>query len=309
MENLQNLELKAALELFLKQNTDTFTFGRPEMYGKTGITLSQSDVKILFGVLADNKEKLRNLSLNGLGIKEIPKSIGQLSNLTSLSLIYNEIESLPDEVCDLKELHTLSLSNNRIKHLPEDIGKPEIIENPEQPKIDQPKIDQPKIEQPKKLTWIDLNENPIEKLPDSIIYLKNLEKLYLLNTGFVKKEKIDKEIIYQYDKKKIIELKEICEKVSEINHEPTFYNRKGEKFYTNPKIYIDGIGLNRNQNKNVLSKYDFEDIANGKAYPSPKSPKTKATKRKSLAVSRMSPSPSPSKKSRKSRKSRKTPTP
>ena len=166
MENLQNLELKAALELFLKQNTDTFTFGRPEMYGKTGITLSQSDVEILFGVLADDKGKLHNLYLNGLGIKEIPKSIGHLSNLILLSLIYNEIENLPDEVCDLKELQILSLSNNRIKHLPEDIGKPEIIEG---------------NEQPKKLAWIDLNENPIENLPDSITNLKNLEKLNNLN--------------------------------------------------------------------------------------------------------------------------------
>ena len=132
-----------------------------------------------------------------------------------------------------------------------------------------------------------------------------------MNTGFVKKEKIDKKIIYQYDKEKILKLKEICEKVSEINGKPTFYTRKGEIFYKNPKIYIDGIGLNRSQNKNVLSKYNFDNIIHGIPYPSPsspKSPKTKATKRKSLAVSRRSPSPSPSPKS-KTQKSRKTPTP
>jgi Leucine-rich repeat (LRR) protein len=285
MENLQNLELKAALELFLKQNTDTFTFGRPEMYGKTGITLSQSDVEILFGVLADNKEKLRNLSLNGLGIKEIPTTIGQLSNLTFLGLIYNEIESLPDEVCDLKELHTLSLSHNRIKHLPEDIGKPEIIENP----------DQPKIEQPKKLAWIDLNENPIENLPDSITNLKNLEKLNLMNTG-IKKEQTDK----------IEQLEQICKNTNNNS----YGTKKDKEFYRNPKIYIDGIGLKRNQNKNVLSKYDFENIIRGIPYPSPsspKSPKTKATKRKTLTTTRRS--PSPKSKTLKSKKSRKTPTP
>jgi Leucine-rich repeat (LRR) protein len=299
MENIQNPQLKAALELFITQDNKSFNFGSPETYKNYNINLSQSDVDNLFNVLIANKEKVHNLYLNGVGITNIPESLGELSNLILLSLIYNKIESLPDEVCALKKLQILSLSNNKITNLPEDIGKPEIIENP----------DQPKIEKPKKITWIDLNENPIENLPDSIKNLKNLEKLNLMNTGFVKKEKIDKKIIYQYDKEKILKLKEICEKVSEINGKPTFYTRKGEIFYKNPKIYIDGIGLNRSQNKNVLSKYNFDNIINGIPYPSPsspKSPKTKATKRKSLAVSRRSPSPSPKSKTQKSRK---TPTP
>jgi hypothetical protein len=276
MEKLQNLQLKTALELFLKQNTDTFTFGRPEMYEKTGIILSQSDIEILFGVLANNKEKLRNLSLNGLGIKEIPTTIGELSNLILLSLIYNEIENLPDEVCDLKELHTLSLSHNIIEHLPKLIGKLE------------------------KLAWIDLNRNPIENLPDSITDLKNLEKLYLMNTG-IKKEQTDK----------IEQLEQICKNTNNNS----YGTKKDKEFYRNPKIYIDGIGLKRNQNKNVLSKYNFDNIIRGIPYPSPSSPKTK---RKSLAVSRRSPSSSPktkrrtpspsSKKSKKSKNSKKTPT-
>ena len=273
MERIENNELKAALDLFLEQNTDTFTFGRPEMYEKTGIILSQSDIEILFGVLANNKEKLRNLSLNGLGIEEIPTTIGELSNLILLSLNYNEIKNLPDQVCDLKELHSLSLSHNRIEHLPELIGKLE------------------------KLAWIDLNRNPVENLPDSITDLKNLEKLYLMNTG-IKKEQTDK----------IEQLEQICKNTNNNS----YGTKKDKEFYRNPKIYIDGIGLDRNQNKNVLSKYNFDNIIRGIPYPSPSSPKSPKTKRKTPTTTRRSPSspktkrrtPSPS-----SKKSRKTPTP
>jgi len=269
MENIQNDKLKAALELFVNENTNTFTFGAPEMYGETGITLSQSDVELLFDLLAEKKEKLHNLYLNGVRIREIPKSIGQLSNLILLSLIYNKIENLPDDVCDLKELKILSLSNNKIKHLPERIGEL------------------------KNLTWIDLNENPIKNLPDSITNLKNLEKLTLLNTG-IKKKQTDK----------IEQLEQICKNTNNNS----YGNIKDKEFYRNPKIYIDGIGLNRSQNKNVLSKHDFDNIIRGIAYPSsPKTPKTKATKRKSLAISRRSPSPKSPKS--KTQKSRKTPTP
>jgi Leucine-rich repeat (LRR) protein len=268
MESIQNDKLKAALELFLNQNTHTFTFGRPEMYEKTGITLSQSDVEQLFDILVNNKEKLHELYLNGLGIKEIPTTIGQLSNLTTLSLIYNEVEKLPDEVCYLKELYTLSLSNNKISYLPENIGEL------------------------KKLNWIDLNRNPIENLPDSIINLKNLEKMNLMVTG-----------IKKTDVNKIEQLEQLCINASKSSNDTVkYYTRNGEIFYENPKISIDGIGSNRKQNKNVLSKHDFDNIIRGIRYPSPK-----ATKRKSIAISRRS--PSPKSKTLKSKKSRKTPTP
>jgi len=280
MKRIENNELKAALDLFLEQITDTFTFGIPEMYVKTGITLSQSDVEILFGVLENNKEKLRNLSLNGLGIEKIPTTIGKLSNLILLSLNYNKIKNLPDEVCDLKELHTLSLSHNRIEHLPEDIGKLE------------------------KLAWIDLNRNPIENLPDSITDLKKLEIMNLMVTG-----------IKETDVNKIEQLEQLCINASKSSNDIVkYYTRNGEIFYENPKIRIDGIGLKRKQNKNVLSKDDFDNKIRGIPYPSPKSPKT--TKRKTLTTARRSPSSSPKTKrrtpspsSKKSKNSRKTPTP
>ena len=274
MENFQNTQLKAALELFISQDTKSFTFGAPENNSKNNINLSQSDVDNLFNVLIANKEKLYNLYLYGTGITEIPKSIGQLSNLTILNLIDNKIEQLPDELCALKKIQILSLSNNKITNLPESIGVM------------------------KTLKWIDLRDNKrIENLPDSIINLSKLEKLNLMNTG-IKKD----------DTNKIEQLEQLC-----INNNDKSYGTKmnGEpytkdiEFYKNPKILIDDIGLKRKQNENVLSKYDFDFIIRRKPYPeSPTSPKTKATKRKTPTGTHRSPSPS----SRRTKKS-KTPSP
>ena len=212
MENIQNLKLKAALELFLNQNTNTFKFGAPEMYGKTGITLSQSDVELLFDVLAEKKEKLHNLDLNGVGITNIPKSIGQLSNLILLSLIYNKIKNLPNEICDLKKLQILSLSDNKITHLPENIGEL------------------------KNLTWIDLNENPIKNLPDSITNLKKLEIMNLMVTG-----------IKETDVNKIEHLEQLCINASKSSNDIVkYYTRNGEIFYENPKIRIKSTNFLKN---------------------------------------------------------------
>ena len=272
MENIQNPQLKAALELFISQDTKSFTFGAPEIYKKNNINLSNDDVKKLFDGLIANKEKVHNLYLYGTGITEIPESIGQLSNLILLNLSYNKIEKLPDVVCDLKTLQTLSLSNNKITNLPERIGE---LEN---------------------LNWVDLNENPITNLPDSIINLRKLEKLNLNDTG-IKKEDINK----------IEQLEQICKN----NNDNTFGTKKDKEFYKNPKIYIDGIGLNRTQNKNVLSKYDFDNIIRGIRYPSPGVPKTKKSKATKVTKKSKTPSPprmSPSPKSA-TKKSRKTPTP
>lgn len=284
MENIQNIQLKAALTLFIGQNTNTFTFGSPESYIKNNINLSQSDVDNLFDVLITKKEKLYNLYLYGTGITEIPESIGQLSNLILLNLSYNKLENLPDEVCDLKKLQILSLSNNKITNLPERIG--ELVN----------------------LKWIDLNKNPIANLPDSIINLRKLEKLSLLKTGIIKD-----------DINKIEQLEQLC-----INNSDNIFGTKKDiEFYKNPKILIDDIGLSRTQNKNVLSKYDFNNIIRGEPYP--ESPKTKATKRKTPTGTHRSPSPSSSRRTKKSKspspprkspspksatkKSKKTPTP
>lgn len=234
-------ELKKALDSF-KENKSTkiFTFGVPEIYGKnrSELKLTESDVDNLFNELIAIKEKVEKLYLNGVGITKIPKSINELSNLTFLSLIYNDITNIPDELCSLNNLRELSLDNNKIRNLPECIGNM------------------------KKLTHLYLSNNPIEKLPNNINQLRNLE---ILNLEKTKIEKSDKNTIKQ--------LENLCENT--VYNSYGNNNNKNDEFYRNPKIYIDGIGLNRKTLKNVLSKYDFNNIIRDIPYPEPKPEKTK----------------------------------
>ena len=279
MENIKNPQLNAALNRFLAhQNKDTFTFGAPENNSENNFKLSQSDVNYLFDELIEHKEKLYNLYLNGTEITEIPSSIGQLSNLNLLSLIYNKIESLPKEVCNLEKLQILSLSNNEITKLPESIGDL------------------------KNLTHIDLRDNEgIANLPNSIIDLHNLRELNLMKTGITIKHK-----------NKIEQLKQLCINASKSDNDTVVtYTRKGLTFYKNPKIYIDGIGLLRTENKNVLSKNDFDNIMIDIDNQPPTKQNTKSNNRKTLTTTRRSPSPSPrrTKKSKTPSPPRKSPSP
>ena len=232
-------EWKKALDAFKEdKSTKTFTFGVPEIYGKnrSELKLTENDVDNLFNELIAIKDKVEKLYLDGLGITKIPKSINELSNLTFLSLIYNDITNIPDELCSLNNLRELSLSYNKIRNLPKCIGNME------------------------KLTHLYLSDNLIEKLPATINELHNLE---ILNLKETKIEKSDKDTIEQ------------LENLSKNTVNNSYGNKKDDKFYRNPKIYINGVGLGRTALKNVLSKYDFDNIIRGIPYPEAEPEKTK----------------------------------
>jgi hypothetical protein len=70
-----------------------------------------------------NFKKFRNITfitLNFMGLREVPDTIMTLSNLKYLNLSNNEIErDIPESICDLTELQSLVLSGNRLTGIPE----------------------------------------------------------------------------------------------------------------------------------------------------------------------------------------------
>src|SRR5687767_1286180 len=63
------------------------------------------------------------LDLTALGLTRLPPEIGQLTNLTTLSLDRNQLSILPREIGKLSKLTTLSLSDNQLSILPPEIGQ------------------------------------------------------------------------------------------------------------------------------------------------------------------------------------------
>ena len=64
-----------------------------------------------------------HLDLSGLGLTAVPDSIGQLTNLTSLSLQDNQLTTVPDSIGQLTNLTSLNLQDNQLTTLPDSIGQ------------------------------------------------------------------------------------------------------------------------------------------------------------------------------------------
>jgi Leucine-rich repeat (LRR) protein len=90
-------------------------------------------------------------------IKEIPKEIKFLSQLTHLNLRENLIKKIPKEIKFLTQLTKLDLMDNEIKEIPKEIHF---------------------LTQ---LTYLHLNNNQINELPLEIINLRNLTSFYYSN--------------------------------------------------------------------------------------------------------------------------------
>lgn len=107
-----------------------------------------------------NLKNLEYLGLNRTGINEVPTFIGELTNLTSLYLGGNETKELPIELKNLMKLQYLALWGTQLEVLPDWICSF------------------------KQLRGLYLGGvERVQKLPENIGNLTNLEKLYLNGTG------------------------------------------------------------------------------------------------------------------------------
>jgi len=112
------------------------------------------------------------------GLKTFPQEILKLAgSLEILDLSNNELSQLPADFGRLKKLRILFLSQNKFEEIPETLSQcPNLTMIGFKSNI----ISRfPENALPTKVQWLILTDNQIEKLPDSIGNLKNLQKLML----------------------------------------------------------------------------------------------------------------------------------
>ena len=109
-----------------------------------------------------NLENLEYLDCSGCSLRNLPKELGKLKKLKSLSFWNNWIGELPAEIGNLENLENLTLENCTLKTLPKEISKL------------------------KKLKKLNLSFNHGIRLPDEIGELENLETLCLSNCNLTK---------------------------------------------------------------------------------------------------------------------------
>ncbi len=102
-----------------------------------------------------NKGAGEGLSLDNLGLRELPPEIGWLSGLFDLQLDNNDLTALPEEIERLQQLRALSISRNRLSELPGILGAIPSLRS------------------------LNASNNDLETIPDSICDLKQLETLHL----------------------------------------------------------------------------------------------------------------------------------
>jgi len=120
-------------------------------------------------------ENLKNIYINNADFTFLPQNIDAAQTLEEISINMAGLESLPDSISNLRNLEILSVWGNRLTELPENIGNLSSLKT-----LD---IGHPMSERilnmgggfgGVSLDDIINNSNLLERLPDSIVNLKNL---------------------------------------------------------------------------------------------------------------------------------------
>jgi len=135
---------------------------------------SSSEIKYLPDWIED-MQSLTEISIFSPNFIALPDNIGNLKNLTKLTVNWSAIEKLPDSIGGLSSLNELDLFSRKLTFLPDSIGN---LRNLAKLTIDCSPIEK------LPLARLELKSSAIEKLPDTLAGCSSLEYLDICNTGF-----------------------------------------------------------------------------------------------------------------------------
>ncbi len=124
------------------------------------------------------KKQSRVLDLSNLGIEQVPASIGQLTQLTTLGLSGNRLTTLPEGLGQLTQLTALYLDDNQLTTFPEALGR--LTQLTALGLDDNQLTTLPEaLGQLTQLTTLSLSGNQLTTLPEALGQLTQLTALHL----------------------------------------------------------------------------------------------------------------------------------
>lgn len=179
-----NPEKKALIDLYFANRQSVSTYAINYNWD-----IHEPDLSKWRGVyLHDDTGKVRSLLFTAIGIsiKELPSSIGSLTELTSLHIsneaevIGSSLQAIPAEIGTLKNLRILELNTLQLKSIPEEIWE---LTNLTSLNLNGNEISSVsnKIGNLVNLTQLELKDNKLTSLPNEIENLTNLYRLILSN--------------------------------------------------------------------------------------------------------------------------------
>jgi internalin A len=126
------------------------------------------------------KTGVKELDLSGLGLAEVPESLGQLSQLQALYLSGNQLTSVPESLGQLSQLQVLNLSGNQLTLVPESLGQLSQLQVLNLSGNQLTTVPEP-LGQLSQLQALYLSDNQLTTVPESLGRLRELQVLYLFD--------------------------------------------------------------------------------------------------------------------------------
>ena len=122
--------------------------------------------------------QLTYLDLSGNRLRTLPSWLANLTNLQNLEISNNQLKVLPDWIGDLTQLGTLGLAENQLKILPESLGRLKWLHTLTANSNHLSTLPA-SFGGLVRLQWLYLYTNEFSVMPDSVCQLPKLERLYL----------------------------------------------------------------------------------------------------------------------------------
>ncbi|SFU01941.1 Leucine rich repeat-containing protein [Algoriphagus locisalis] len=134
------------------------------------------------GVTLENC-RVVDVLLSNKNIKNIPASFGDLSELRSLSVAFNQIESIPSEFGRLSKLEVILLDGNHLKSLPSELGDLEslVVLNLFGNQITEIPVGLNNLQN---LSSLDLSDNKLTELPEELFAENKFKQLKYLRLHY-----------------------------------------------------------------------------------------------------------------------------
>lgn len=170
-------------ELF-REGLRTLSLQRNHIKSLTGIekAVSLSNLDVSCNLLTElpktlgQLQNLTTLNISGNAIAELPVNIGCLTQLKTLDCSCNRLTVLPDCICNLIELSSLNVANNNLTELPKSIvGLPKLEDL--QAQINQLEMLPDRFDRLNKLTTLNLRRNRFTKVPPQLSRMSSLQVL------------------------------------------------------------------------------------------------------------------------------------
>lgn len=136
-----------------------------------------------------NDSKIEYIDLSGISYEKLPEYFYAFTEAEKVSIENSKLTNIPDEIQELDNLNWLNISSNNFSEIPKSLSR---LKKLKEIRIFGNKVDSKTpyelngLENISQIEKLYIEWTNLKKVPDSLKYLTNLEKLELINCGQIR---------------------------------------------------------------------------------------------------------------------------